>query len=122
MRDRPYKCPLCHSVFKTESGMKWHIAHQHEIPAAFDTLGKQYEAKTVSLQEENDRLRKKLDQIQRELEETRLTLIEEKAARIEVIAEIARLRADLNKAMFGLASRDHILQEKLNIQLESPFE
>ncbi len=34
MPSRQYKCPLCHSAFRNESGMKWHIAHKHEIELA----------------------------------------------------------------------------------------
>lgn len=32
--------------------MKWHLAHRHEIPGAFDALGKDYEAKCAALQQQ----------------------------------------------------------------------
>ena len=62
MVSRPYKCSLCNSAFRNESGMKWHLAHRHEIPGAFDALGKDYETKTMNLLDENVLLQKKLEQ------------------------------------------------------------
>ena len=64
MVSRPYKCPLYHSAFKGESGMEWHLAHRHEIPNAFDALGKDYEAKITNLLEENALLEKKTKQLE----------------------------------------------------------
>lgn len=100
----------------------WHLAHRHEIPTAFDALRRQYEAKAIGLQEENHRLRKERDQLRAERDDARLSLLEERAANIEANAEIAQLRRLLEKAEIALALRDHILQEKLNIQLKNPFE
>lgn len=122
MPNRPYKCPLCHSVFRNESGMKWHIAHRHEIPTAFDTLGKDYETKIVGLQDENTQLKQKLDRVEGELIETKLKLGEEVLARANDWAQIQRLRDGLNKAVIALALRDILIREKLNIELGNPFE
>ena len=102
--------------------MTWHLAHRHEMPAAVDALGKQYEAKTLSLQEENHKLRKERDQLRAELDEARLSLLEERATNIESNVEITRLRRLLEKTEIALAVRDHILQEKLNIQPKNLFE
>ena len=122
MANRPYKCPLCHSVFRTESGMKWHIAHKHEIPTAFDTLGKHYEAKTISLQEENAQLKQKLNEIERELEETKAKLLTETAAKLEAEARVQQLTRERDKAITAMALRDHIIEERLQIHLKNPLE
>ena len=122
MANRSYKCPLCHSVFRTESGMKWHIAHRHEIPTAFDTLGKDYEAKTISLQEDNAQLKQKLDQIERELEETKAKLLAETAAKLEAEAWVQHLTRERDKAITAMVLRAHIIEEKLQIHLKNPFE
>jgi len=121
MSDRPYKCPLCHSHFRNESGMKWHVAHRHEVPAALDALGKDYEAKTKSLQEENTQLKQRVDQIERELEYTEVASLKEKAAKLAANAEIEQLNKDLLKMTIALAARDVMIQEKLNIPVKDPF-
>jgi len=121
MPDRPYKCPLCQSAFRNESGMKWHVAHRHEIPTAFDTLGKDYEAKTANLQEENARLKKKLEQLQRELDETKIALLQETTERLKAVAQVQQLYNDRQKAIFGLVARDKIIKERLNIEMPNPF-
>ena len=122
MVSRPYKCSLCNSAFRNESGMKWHIAHRHEIPTAFDALGKDYEAKTINLQEENVLLKKKLEQIERELERTQIALIQEQGERSKEAAQAVRLNQDLQKAAMALAGRDYLIKERLNIDMPNPFE
>ena len=59
------KCPLYSSVFRTESGRKWHIVHRHEIPSAFDIINKDYEVKTVSLQEESMRIKQEKGELEK---------------------------------------------------------
>ena len=87
MVSRPYKCPLCTSAFRNESGMKWHIAYRHEIPNAFDALGKEYEANALSLKEENALFRKNLEQLTRELERTKLALLKEQEEKLKEQAQ-----------------------------------
>ena len=122
MPNRPYKCPLCHSVFRTESGMEWHIAHRHEIPTAFDALGKDYEAKTMSLQNDNAQLKQELDELEAGLKETKMKLLEKTAAKFEADAQVLQLTAERDKAIVAMVVRDHIIQEKLQIQLKNPLE
>ena len=122
MPNRPYKCPLCHSVFRTESGMEWHIAHRHEIPTAFDTLGKDYEAKTISLQNDNAQLKQKLGELDTELKSTEVKLLTETAAKLEAHAQVQQLTMERNKAILAMVLRDRIIQEKLHMQLKNPFE
>lgn len=57
MFNRPYKCPVCFSVFRTESGMKSHLAHSHETPAALEAQSKAYEAKLLHTEAENKELK-----------------------------------------------------------------
>lgn len=102
--------------------MKWHIAHKHEIPTAFGTLGKDYEAKTISLQEDNAQLKQKLDEIERELEETKTALMQEKGEKLKEGAEIVKLNNDIHKAALAIVARDYILKQRLNIEMPNPFE
>ena len=121
MVDRPYKCPLCHSVFRNESGMKWHVTHRHEVPAALDALGKDYEAKTASLKEETSQLKQKLDQLQKELSLIKVTLSEEKAEKLVAITQRQQLEQERNKTIEALIVRDMILKDQLNIELPNPL-
>ena len=121
MVSRPYKCPLCHSTFRNESGMKWHIAHRHEMPTAFDALGKDYETKATNLLEENNLLKKKVEQLERELGQTEVALIREQGERVKEAAEVLRLNGDLHKAAIAIAARDCIIKERLNIEMPNPF-
>ena len=122
MPNRPYDCPLCHSVFRNESGMKWHIAHRHEIPTAFDKLGQDYESKMVSLQEDNIRLKKELDQVKNELGVTNAKLIVETAAKTEAETRVQQLDKDRQALALALVMRDRIIEERLGTHLKSPFE
>ena len=121
MVSRPYKCPLCHSAFRNESGMKWHIAHRHEIPTAFDALGKDYEDKIRNLQEENVTLKKKIEQLERELAQTNVALIREQAEKMEEMAKVMKLNNDIQKMAMGIVVRDHFIKERLNIDMPSPL-
>lgn len=55
--------------------MKWHIDYRHEIPTAFDVLGKDYDAKVTNLQEKNALLKKKVGEFELELEKTIIDLM-----------------------------------------------
>jgi hypothetical protein len=101
--------------------MKWHIAHRHEIPVAFDTLGKDYEARIVSMEEENIQKERQLVQVRAELIENQIALLEERSARAEAFARVNRLDEDRHRAIMALAMRDLIIRDKLNIELPNPF-
>ena len=62
--------------------MKWHIAHRHEIPNAFDALGKDYEIKTTKLLEENALLEKKVQLLEVKLQQTEINLIKEQGEKL----------------------------------------
>ena len=121
MPNRPYKCTLCHAVFKTESGRRWHIAHRHEVPAALDTLARDYEARTTDLQQDNANLSTSLNQIQRDLKASRVSLMREMTAELEARIRIQHLEADIRKMAIELVARDHVLKVKLGIELPNPF-
>ncbi len=121
MVNRPYKCPLCHSVFRSESGMKWHLTHRHEVPAALDALRKDYENKNTSLKDENSHMKQELTQFQEELSLTKVALSEEKTAKLEAFKHKQQLQQELNKAIVELVLRDKILKDKFNIELPNPF-
>ena len=121
MVSRSYKCPLCHSTFRNESGMKWHIAHRHEIPNAFDALGKDYETKTASLLEENALLKKKVKQLEMALEQAQIDLMQERAERLIKATEVMKLNNDVQTMAMAIAIRDHLIKDKLNIEMPNPF-
>ncbi|MFC1901847.1 hypothetical protein ACFLX3_02845 [Chloroflexota bacterium] len=121
MPERPYKCSLCHSTFRNESGMKWHIAHRHEIPVAFDALGKDYEARIVSMEEENIQKERQLAQVRKELIETNVALLEEKTARAKAFAQVKRLDEERNIAIMAYVMRDQIIRDRFNIELPNPY-
>ncbi len=121
MVSRPYKCPLCHSTFRNESGMKWHIAHRHEIPNAFDALGKDYETKTTSLLEENALLKRKVKQLEMALEQANIDLMQERGETLIKATEVMKLNNDIQKMMMALVVRDILIKERLNIELPTPF-
>lgn len=121
MPDRPHKCPLCHSVFRTESGMKSHLARQHETPAVANALATEYAAKSVGLQEENTQLKQKLHHAEARQMETDLELAQELAARAKDLAQIQHLRNELNEAMMQLWMVHGLVKERLGIALPNPF-
>ena len=122
MVSRPYKCSLCHSAFRNESGMKWHVAHRHEMPNALDALGKQYETKTLNQQEENAFLRRDNERLTRELDQAKLDLLKEKGDRLIQVNENLRLHEEIRKGAMMILARDMVLKQRLNIELPNPFE
>ena len=112
MVSRPYKCPLCHSTFRNESGMKWHIAHRHEIPTAFDLLGKDYETKTTSLLEENALLKKKVKQLEMALEQADIDLMQERAEKLIKATEAMKLNNDIQTMAIAIVFRDKLIKDK----------
>lgn len=121
MVSRPYKCPLCHSAFRNESGMKWHIAHRHEIPTAFDVLGKDYDAMVTKLSEENSLLKKKVEELKMALKQTEIDLLQERGEKLKEVAEVMKLNNDIQKMVMALVFRDHLIKERLNIEMPDPF-
>ncbi len=121
MVSRPYKCPLCHSTFRNESGMKWHIAHRHEIPTAFDVLGKDYETKTTSLLEENALLKKKVNQLEMSLGQAKIDFMQERTEKLKEAAEVMKLNNYIQTMAMAIAIRDNLIKERLNIEMPNPF-
>ncbi len=121
MVSRPYKCPLCHSTFRNESGMKWHIAHRHEIPTAFDALGKDYEAKVTNLQEENALLKKKVEDLEMALGQAKIDLMQERAGKLIKATEVIKLNNYIQTMAMAIAFRDKLIKDKLNIEMPNPF-
>jgi len=101
--------------------MKWHLAHSHEIPAALDALGKDYEAKNASLKEEISQMKQKLAQLREELSLIKMALSKEKAEKLEAITQKQQLEQERNKTIEALVVRDKILQDELNIELPNPL-
>jgi hypothetical protein len=101
--------------------MKWHISHRHEIPAAFDALGKDYEGKIVNLKEENTLLKKKMEQLEKQLQETEIALMREKAEKIVETARVVELNNATQKMIMMITVRDILIKEKLNIEMPNPF-
>ena len=121
MVSRPYKCPLCHSTFRNESGMKWHIAHRHEIPNAFDALGKDYDAKVTNLQEENALLKKKVEDLEMALGQAKIDLMQERTEKLMEATEVMKLNNDIQTMAIAIVFRDNLIKERLNIEMPNPF-
>ena len=120
MVSRPYSCPLCHASFRNESGKNWHLTHRHEIPAATDALGKEYEAKLSALEKENSQLKEKVKQLEWELERNVIESVEEKKAKLELYARISEMEARFQKAIIIIAGRDAFIKAQLNIDMPEP--
>ncbi|MFC1938167.1 hypothetical protein ACFLWH_00685 [Chloroflexota bacterium] len=101
--------------------MKWHIAHRHEIPTAFDVLGKDYDVKVTNLREENALLKKKMEDFERKLSQAEIALIKEQAEELKNIAETIKLNSDIKTIAMAIAIRDNLIKEKLNIEMPNPF-
>ena len=115
MPDRPYKCPVCDSAFRNESGMKWHLTHRHETPIAFDALSKEHTNETVGLRDENTLLAQKLKLSEEENTKYRQLICAATEA-------WAKDRDTLGKAYLAIATRDILIKEKLNFEMKDPFE
>jgi len=102
--------------------MNWHLSHRHEIPAALDALGKEYEAKASALEKENSQQKKKVEQLEWELERDVVELVEEKKEKLELHAQISELNSRLQKAILKIAARDLLIKAKLNIDMPTEFE
>jgi chromosome segregation ATPase len=120
MVSRPFSCPLCHASFRNESGRNWHLAHRHEIPAAIDALGKEYEAKLSALEEENAQLKEKVGQLEWDIERNLIELVEEKKAKLELHARISELDDRFQKAVIMIIARNSFIKEKLNVDMPEP--
>ncbi len=100
--------------------MKSHLSRQHEMPAALDALGKNYEAKYKSMLEENAVLKKQLEQIKGELVKTRTDLVQALDEGLKKYAEINRLNGEMQKMGLIIAFRDSFIKEKLGITMPLP--
>ena len=101
--------------------MKWHIAHRHEIPNAFDALGKDYETKTTSLLEENALLKKKVKQLEMALEQAKIDLMQERAEKLIKATEVMKLNNYIQTMAIAIVFRDKLIKDKLNIEMPNPF-
>jgi len=118
---RPFKCPLCLSAFRTESGMKWHLAHKHETPAAVDAICQDYKAKVEDLEMQNTRLQKQLDETIMLLQSAKSRLEYEIAAKEKSWRDNKALIDFCNKMMIYFAALDINLLAKYNISIPNPF-
>ena len=116
MVERPYKCTLCHSLVRTESGMMSHVSRSHEAPQALEALGKYYDGKLDGLRKENViktqeiiDLKAKLGDTTRNLANTNLLLIEEKGQNITLMSRIRNMADDQNRLVIAFVVRDEIL-------------
>ena len=121
MPNRPFECEACHRVFRTDSGRAWHMSHRHSIPEAVSALKKQHSAETANLLEYNAALTQKVKQLHTDLDNSRFECLEQTAASIQNMVEIKQLNETLWLATVGIAGRNLVLKEKLNIVLPSPF-
>jgi hypothetical protein len=101
--------------------MLWHLIHRHEIPNAFDALGKDFEEKSKNLNQEKELLEKKVQIQELELLKAQIDLVKEQTEKALESAEVIKLNKDMQVLATALVIRDSILKEKLNIELPDPF-
>jgi hypothetical protein len=121
MVSRPYECPLCQSAFRSESGMKWHLVHRHETPAAFDALAKDYQAKDAKLVEDNGLLKKTADQLEAELDQVKLALLQEQAAASKKDALIIKQQEEMWDLGLACSLQKYILKNRFNTDVPLPL-
>jgi hypothetical protein len=83
--------------------MRWHIAHRHEITAAFDTLGQGHKGKTAIVQDDNVRLKQESVELEKRLEETTAELMREMEARLQAEVRYLQLSQSRDTAIVPLA-------------------
>jgi thermostable 8-oxoguanine DNA glycosylase len=101
--------------------MKWHIAHRHEIPTAFDALGKDYDAKVTNLQEENALLKKKVEDLEMALGQAKIDFMQERTEKLIKATEVMKLNNDIQTMAMAIALRDNLIKVRLNIEMPNPF-
>ena len=128
MNERSYKCNLCHASFRNESGMMWHVSHRHEAPQALEALGKTYDEKLASLQQDNakqaqeiDELKTKLDNTEKKFLNMSLNVIKEQEQNVNFMLQIRNMANNQSKLVFALVLRDQVLKQRLGITLPDPF-
>ena len=102
--------------------MKDHLIHKHEIPEAFDALGKEYETKIEKLIGENALLERKAQLLEDQLKLKEMELINKQGEKALASAEVIKLHEEMRKMAIALASRDIFIKKELNVELPSPYE
>jgi hypothetical protein len=67
------------------------------LPAAIDALGKEYEAKTKALEEENAQLKKKVEQMEWDIERNLIELVEDKKGKARTMYTDLRTGGSFSK-------------------------
>jgi len=128
MAERPYKCPVCHGPFRTESGMMSHLSRQHETPQAMEALGKTFEEKRAEdrrgkaeSEQEASELKVKLDDMTKKfmLVTADLPGLYEENATLRL--QVQNLTKDFNKLFLAFLGREKILRERFGVDLPNPF-
>ena len=88
MLEKPYKCPVCHSSFRTESGMMSHLSRQHETDRAVDEVRKTYE---VIIAEQN----KDIAQNKQEAENSRALALRTTSDNARLISLVTSLQDEI---------------------------
>jgi len=99
----------------------WHLIHRHEIPDAFDALGKEFEEKIKNSNQKNELLEKRVEMQELELQKIQLDLVKEQYEKALESAEVAKLNKDRQVLAMAVALRDDLIKGKLNIDLPNPF-
>jgi folylpolyglutamate synthase/dihydropteroate synthase len=108
--------------------MMWHVSHRHEAPQALEALGKTYDEKLASLQQDNakqaqeiDELKTKLDNTEKKFLNMSLNVIKEQEQNVNFMLQIRNMANNQSKLVFALVLRDQVLKQRLGITLPDPF-
>lgn len=129
MVNRPYQCPECSRVFKTESGRKWHLTHQHEINRAINMLDGEWESKLSGLKDENGFFKQKAEDFESRLNKSMLLLQSEQVAEMEAriselksYTEVQQTREELRKLSMLTAVQGRLIEQRLGIPFNQTLE
>lgn len=114
---RRFECPRCMSAFRTESGMKWHLAHKHELPAAMDAIGKNYEVKIEESQTQNDRLKLELEKTKALLQSTQMSLLSQAAAKNKALLDNQHLVNLVTELMINITALSSLVESRFGVKV-----
>jgi len=91
------------------------------MPEALETLNKQHQAKTASLNENNSDLTQRLGKLERNLDDSEIACVKKDVEIVQKMGEAACLEKELKLAVLGIAARDWVLKHEFHTTLPSPF-
>jgi hypothetical protein len=63
-----------------------------------------------------------MKELEMALEQTKIDLMQARAEKLEEAAKVMKLNNDIQKMAMAIVIRDHLIKERLNIDMPGPFE